>query len=181
MIIFNSICSTRRLCNFLVLILATLDVSVEVASFCQFDRFNIRIRNFQATKQLKHRKLVRGSIGGSSNSSTRSSGGDSSLCLSVKRKEASYKNFDEFLTQQECDITADSLTAVTFASPFCGPCKRMKEELVSVKKSMGELVNLVAIDSNKYPALSCRYNITGEEALVKSFILFQSTTSQRIR
>lgn len=129
-------------------ILALLYVSGEVTSFCQFYTLNVRNRHFHSAKEAKEKKQVSSSSRGYS------------FFLSAKKKEASYKNFDEFLTHQECDISSDSLTAVTFASPFCGPCKRMKEELVAVKKSMEGIVNLVAIDSNKYPALSCRYNIT---------------------
>ena len=73
----------------------------------------------------------------------------------------SFKNFDDFLYNlQQSNINA--LAAVTFYSPFCGPCKRLKDELASVKATLGGLITMVSIDSNKYPSLPCRYNITGE-------------------
>ena len=73
----------------------------------------------------------------------------------------SFKNFEDFLYNlQQSNINA--LAAVTFYSPFCGPCKRLKDELASVKATLGGLITMVSIDSNKYPSLPCRYNITGE-------------------
>ena len=72
-----------------------------------------------------------------------------------------FKTFEDFLLQHS-DSHHGQLTLVTFASPACGPCKKMKEELVTVKESIGDLVTMATVDSNKYPSLSSRYEITGK-------------------
>lgn len=69
-----------------------------------------------------------------------------------------FKTFEDFLLHQ----SDSQLTLVTFASPVCGPCKKMKEELVTVKESIGEIVIMATVDSNKYPSLSTRYDVTGK-------------------
>jgi len=80
------------------------------------------------------------------------------------KKSSKYKNFEDFLLQsseQSTDSDFDNNhILVTFSSPFCGPCHKLRDELIIVKKTLQDNVTLVNIDSNKYPSLSCRYNIT---------------------
>ena len=101
------------------------------------------------------------------------------VSLSAK-KESKFKNFEEFLVQQQScsnkenndsnDSCKQPLAVVIFSSPFCGPCVRMKDELMIVKKELSGDVFVVTIDSNKYPSLSCRYNVTGEKTYYYYFL-----------
>jgi thiol-disulfide isomerase/thioredoxin len=91
------------------------------------------------------------------------------LTVMSAKRQSSFKNFEEFLVQQQKSCNEQTnvnknnkpLAVVTFSSPFCGPCVKMKGELMKVKGVLNEHILMVTIDSDKYPSLSCRYNIKG--------------------
>ncbi len=91
----------------------------------------------------------------------RRGGWDRSTVVVKATDKAHFKTFEDFLLHQQCRSTND-LTLVTFASPVCSPCKKMKKELIKVKDSIGKEITIATIDCDKYPTLSCRYNIEGE-------------------
>ena len=76
------------------------------------------------------------------------------------RDGSKFRNFEEFLLQQVDDDNDDDdqdrksngtkpLVVVVFTSPYCGPCLKIKDELVVVNQKLKERITLVAIDSDK--------------------------------
>ncbi len=82
------------------------------------------------------------------------------LLLGSKPK---FRNFEEFLVHEEDDDqTGNFAVVVLFTNPYCGPCLKIKDELTTVNRKLKGRINLVAIDTDRYPSLGTRYNITGE-------------------
>mmetsp|Transcript_4295 Transcript_4295/g.7166 ORF Transcript_4295/g.7166 Transcript_4295/m.7166 type:complete len:183 (-) Transcript_4295:211-759(-) len=66
------------------------------------------------------------------------------------------KNFEEMLKNFR-----DTLIIVTFSADLCGPCRLMKKELSQVSEVIGEdKVKIVAIDTERFPKLGARYDIS---------------------
>ena len=54
----------------------------------------------------------------------------------------------------------NDLVIVTFHAPWCGPCRLMKKELAEVGDQLGEKVKMVRVDTEKWPKLAVRYQVT---------------------
>jgi hypothetical protein len=76
-------------------------------------------------------------------------------------QKKSFKNFEDFLMQQS-NGDSHHLLAVSFVSPVCCPCDKMKDEWKNVKQSLGDSIAIMTIDTDKYPSLSCRHEINGK-------------------
>lgn len=66
-----------------------------------------------------------------------------------------FKNFEDMLKNFR-----DNLIVVSFSAELCGPCRLMKKELNQVSEVIGEEVKIVAIDTERFPKLGARYDIS---------------------
>lgn len=66
-----------------------------------------------------------------------------------------FRNFEEMLKS-----FGDSIVVVSFSADLCGPCRIMKKELNQVSTTLGEDVKMFAIDTDKFPKLGVRYEVS---------------------
>ncbi|GKD86182.1 thioredoxin-like protein SLR0233 [Tanacetum coccineum] len=83
--------------------------------------------------------------------------------FSVQAKKQTFSSLDELLEQAEKPVLVD------FYATWCGPCQFMGPILNEVSITMGDTIQVVKIDTEKYPEIANKYNI---EAL-PTFILFK--------
>ncbi|KAK1441647.1 hypothetical protein QVD17_07704 [Tagetes erecta] len=81
----------------------------------------------------------------------------------VQAKKQTFSSLDELLEKAEKPVLVD------FYATWCGPCQFMGPILNEVSISMGDDIQVVKIDTEKYPQIANKYNI---EAL-PTFILFK--------
>ncbi|KAG8378095.1 hypothetical protein BUALT_Bualt08G0102600 [Buddleja alternifolia] len=81
----------------------------------------------------------------------------------VASKKQTFSTFDELLEKSEKPVFVD------FYATWCGPCQFMVPILEQVSASLIDKIQVVKIDTEKYPAIANKYNI---EAL-PTFILFK--------
>ncbi|XP_042031478.1 thioredoxin-like protein slr0233 isoform X1 [Salvia splendens] len=81
----------------------------------------------------------------------------------VASKKQSFTSFEELLENSDKPILVD------FYATWCGPCKFMVPILDQVGTSMNDRIQIVQIDTEKYPSIANKYKI---EAL-PTFILFK--------
>nr|GEV22599.1 thioredoxin-like protein slr0233 [Tanacetum cinerariifolium] len=81
----------------------------------------------------------------------------------VQAKKQTFSSLDELLEQAEKPVLVD------FYATWCGPCQFMGPILNEVSITMGDAIQVVKIDTEKYPEIANKYNI---EAL-PTFILFK--------
>jgi thioredoxin 1 len=67
-----------------------------------------------------------------------------------------FKTFEEMLTQ-----FTDTPVVVSFHNSLCGPCRLMKKELTEVSDILKEDVKMFAVDTEVYPKLGQRYEVSG--------------------
>ena len=72
-----------------------------------------------------------------------------------------FKNFEEMLL-----VFGKSLVVVSFSTEFCGPCRLMKKELSQVSSEIGDGIKVFSVDTDKFPKLGARYNISVLPTLV---------------
>ncbi|MEM1368419.1 MAG: thioredoxin [Cyanobacteria bacterium P01_H01_bin.15] len=77
--------------------------------------------------------------------------------MAVKKKFAS---FAEMLAESEVPILVD------FYATWCGPCQMMVPVLDQVSAQMKEELQVVKIDSDKYPVLASQYGVEALPTLV---------------
>ncbi|GAB4861109.1 hypothetical protein Ancab_036267 [Ancistrocladus abbreviatus] len=94
----------------------------------------------------------------------------SSLSLSCPRclplieaKKQTFSSFDDLLAKSDKPVLVD------FYATWCGPCQFMVPILNEVSASMNDKIQVVKIDTEKYPSIADKYKI---EAL-PTFILFK--------
>jgi thioredoxin 1 len=94
-------------------------------------------------------------------------------------KKKKFKSFEDMINQQKEENIQDSTSlstttkqkrnsvlVITFTSPHCGPCHALNKQLAIVKQdpfvrdNNDWTIQFCTIDSNRYPSLSCRYNIS---------------------
>ncbi|PIN23163.1 Thioredoxin [Handroanthus impetiginosus] len=83
--------------------------------------------------------------------------------LKVASKKQTFASFDELLEKSEKPVLVD------FYATWCGPCQFMVPILEQVSASMIDKIQIVKIDTEKYPTIANKYKI---EAL-PTFILFK--------
>ncbi|XP_022152246.1 thioredoxin Y2, chloroplastic-like [Momordica charantia] len=81
----------------------------------------------------------------------------------VKAKNQTFSSFDDLLANSDKPVFVD------FYATWCGPCQFMVPILEKVSATLGDTVQVVKIDTEKYPAIADKYKI---EAL-PTFILFK--------
>ncbi|KAL8199976.1 hypothetical protein R6Q57_013544 [Mikania cordata] len=81
----------------------------------------------------------------------------------VQAKKQTFSSLDELLEKAEKPVLVD------FYATWCGPCQFMGPILNEVSISMGDTIQVVKIDTEKYPEIADKYRI---EAL-PTFILFK--------
>ncbi|KAK7270426.1 hypothetical protein RIF29_23548 [Crotalaria pallida] len=85
------------------------------------------------------------------------------LPLVVEAKKQSFSSFDELLAN------ADKPVLVDFYATWCGPCQFMVPILNEVSVRLGDKIQVVKIDTEKYPSIANKYKI---EAL-PTFVIFK--------
>lgn len=83
--------------------------------------------------------------------------------LVVSAKKQTFSSFDELLANSGKPVLVD------FYATWCGPCQFMAPILNEVSVSMNDKIQVVKIDTEKYPSIADKYKI---EAL-PTFILFK--------
>ncbi|XP_076900555.1 uncharacterized protein LOC143554745 [Bidens hawaiensis] len=81
----------------------------------------------------------------------------------VAAKKQTFSSLDDLLEKSEKSVLVD------FYATWCGPCQFMGPILNEVSISMGDSLQVVKIDTEKYPDIANKYSI---EAL-PTFILFK--------
>lgn len=77
--------------------------------------------------------------------------------MAVKKQ---FSSFQELLAQTSKPILVD------FYATWCGPCQMMVPILDQVSQQIGDRLQVVKIDSDKYPHLASQYNIEALPTLV---------------
>nr|XP_043615609.1 thioredoxin Y, chloroplastic [Erigeron canadensis] len=81
----------------------------------------------------------------------------------VQAKKQTFSSLDELLEKAEKPVLVD------FYATWCGPCQFMGPILNEVSNTMGDTIQVVKIDTEKYPEIANKYSI---EAL-PTFIIFK--------
>lgn len=81
--------------------------------------------------------------------------------MAVKKQ---FTSFQEMLSQADVPVLVD------FYAIWCGPCQIMASVLEQVRLQMRDRVQIVKIDTDKYPQLASQYQIHALPTLV----LFQN-------
>ncbi|MCD7450216.1 hypothetical protein HAX54_004513 [Datura stramonium] len=106
------------------------------------------------------RELRRVRIG---NYGLRSKKGSLRLVPLVEAKKQTFSSFEELLENSEKPLLVD------FYATWCGPCQFMVPILNEVGESMKDKIQVVKIDTEKYPAIADKYKIQA----LPTFILFK--------
>ncbi|KAK4352518.1 hypothetical protein RND71_028036 [Anisodus tanguticus] len=83
--------------------------------------------------------------------------------LEVEAKKQTFSSFEELLENSEKPLFVD------FYATWCGPCQFMVPILNEVGESMKDKIQVVKIDTEKYPDIANKYNIQA----LPTFILFK--------
>ncbi|KAJ0255986.1 Thioredoxin Y1 [Hirschfeldia incana] len=81
----------------------------------------------------------------------------------IEAKKQTYDSFDDLL------VNSDKPVLVDFYATWCGPCQFMVPILSEVSATLKDKIQVVKIDTEKYPSIANKYKI---EAL-PTFILFK--------
>ncbi|KAL5560179.1 hypothetical protein UlMin_036390 [Ulmus minor] len=81
----------------------------------------------------------------------------------VEAKKQSFANFDELLAN------ADKPVLVDFYATWCGPCQFMVPILDEVSTKLKDKIQVVKIDTEKYPTIADQYTIQA----LPTFIIFK--------
>jgi thioredoxin len=77
--------------------------------------------------------------------------------MAVKKQ---FRNLDELLAGTDKPVLVD------FYAEWCGPCKMMAKVLEEVNDDLRGKVQVVKIDTEKYPALASQHNITALPTMI---------------
>ncbi|CAK8573381.1 unnamed protein product [Lathyrus sativus] len=81
----------------------------------------------------------------------------------VQAKKQTFSSFDDLLANSDKPVFVD------FYATWCGPCQFMVPVLEEVSTQLNDLIQVVKIDTEKYPSIASKYKI---EAL-PTFIIFK--------
>ncbi|CAN8240229.1 unnamed protein product [Cochlearia groenlandica] len=84
--------------------------------------------------------------------------------LPIEAKKKTYDSFEDLL------VNTDKPVLVDFYATWCGPCQFMVPILGEVSETLKEKIQVVKIDTEKYPSIANKYKI---EAL-PTFIVFNN-------
>mmetsp|Transcript_35837 Transcript_35837/g.70503 ORF Transcript_35837/g.70503 Transcript_35837/m.70503 type:complete len:160 (+) Transcript_35837:49-528(+) len=71
-----------------------------------------------------------------------------------------FKSFDEMLCSFEKPVLVD------FYATWCGPCQELQKELAVVGDECKDWLKVAKVDTDKYPALSDKYEVEGLPTMV---------------
>eukprot|EP00752_Nemacystus_decipiens_P018728 g16791.t1 len=74
--------------------------------------------------------------------------------------KATYRNFEDMLEKEPGAILVD------FYATWCEPCNMMAKTLAVVGPEMKDELKIFKIDSDKYPKLMTKFNVTGLPTLI---------------
>lgn len=77
--------------------------------------------------------------------------------MAVKKK---FSSFQELLSDSDVPVLVD------FYATWCGPCQMMAPILEQVNKQLKDRLQVVKIDTDKYPELASQYHIYALPTLV---------------
>jgi thioredoxin len=77
--------------------------------------------------------------------------------MAIKKQ---FSSFQEVISQSNVPILVD------FYATWCGPCQMMAQILDQVNSVMGKKVQIVKIDTDKYPKIASTYQIQALPTLV---------------
>lgn len=97
------------------------------------------------------------------NCGLKSKRGSSRLVPLVEAKKQTFSSFEELLENSEKPLLVD------FYATWCGPCQFMVPILNEVGESMKDKIQVVKIDTEKYPAIADKYKIQA----LPTFIVFK--------
>ncbi|KAD6796743.1 hypothetical protein E3N88_07639 [Mikania micrantha] len=120
---------------------------------CQQQRCGALIRIFEKRSLRRYDDLI----------AIRMNSCDDEIYAFVQAKKQTFSSLDELLEKAEKPVLVD------FYATWCGPCQFMGPILNEVSISMGDTIQVVKIDTEKYPEIADKYRI---EAL-PTFILFK--------
>ncbi|PHU20070.1 Thioredoxin Y2, chloroplastic [Capsicum chinense] len=89
--------------------------------------------------------------------------GSSRLFPLVEAKKQTFSSFEDLLENSEKPLLVD------FYATWCGPCQFMVPILNEVGESMKDKIQVVKIDTEKYPVIADKYKIQA----LPTFILFK--------
>lgn len=77
--------------------------------------------------------------------------------MTVKKQ---FKSFEELITGSKLPILVD------FYATWCGPCQLMAQVLEQINPQVSQKVQIVKIDTDKYPQLASQFQIQALPTLV---------------
>lgn len=84
----------------------------------------------------------------------------------------------QFSSFQDLIANANTPVLVSFYSTWCGYCKTLAPILDQVKAQMGDRIQVVKIDSEKYPQLASQYKV---QALPTTLLFVDGELASRIK
>ncbi|KAH1065130.1 hypothetical protein J1N35_030117 [Gossypium stocksii] len=83
--------------------------------------------------------------------------------LQVEAKKQTFNSFDDLLANSDKPVLVD------FYATWCGPCQFMVPVLNEVSATLKDKIQIVKIDTEKYPSIADKFNIQG----LPTFIIFK--------
>lgn len=83
--------------------------------------------------------------------------GSTTACFSAMK----FKNFEQVL-----ESFPEEPVVIYFSTSMCGPCKLMKKEVAAVKEMVGDELKLFSVDTEKWPQVGSRFQISRLPCLV---------------
>ncbi|XVF37199.1 hypothetical protein REPUB_Repub19eG0125500 [Reevesia pubescens] len=83
--------------------------------------------------------------------------------LAVEAKKQTFNSFDDLLTNSNKPVLVD------FYATWCGPCQFMVPVLNEVSATLKDKIQVVKIDTEKYPSIADKYQIQA----LPTFIIFK--------
>ncbi len=77
--------------------------------------------------------------------------------MAIKKQ---FSSFQEMISQSNIPVLVD------FYATWCGPCQMMAQVLEQVHGVMGSKVQIIKVDTDKYPKIASAFNIKALPTLV---------------
>uniref|UniRef100_M4DGU5 Thioredoxin domain-containing protein n=1 Tax=Brassica campestris TaxID=3711 RepID=M4DGU5_BRACM len=78
----------------------------------------------------------------------------------IEAKKQTYNSFDDLL------VNSDKPVLVDFYATWCGPCQFMVPILSEVSETLKDKIQVVKIDTEKYPSIANKYKIEALPTLI---------------